>query len=111
MLADPCIALGDWNTGATLSGPRTMYYKLLKSFEALGFKSLYHHIKQEEQGKETSPTLKFNKGGVFHVIDHMQASDFFVKRAQGFHVENFAKVPKSDHAPLIFDFDPFKKVA
>lgn len=80
---------------------------VIKELTELGIKSLYHKFKNEQQGKETSPTfyLHRKKNRPYH-IDYILGSQDFSDKMTKFKIGNFEKwIQLSDHLPLICELD------
>jgi len=73
----------------------------------LGIESVYHHLSNEVQGKETIPTLYFQKNimKTYH-IDYVFAPTNFIQKKNRFEIGQKEKWLKlSDHMPIFYEID------
>lgn len=81
---------------------------MVKLFDSMNMKSVYHELNNEEQGKETVPTFYeyLHEEKPFH-IDYVFSSPDLVKSLEIGTYEEYVgcENQKSDHVPLIFEVD------
>lgn len=79
---------------------------MVKLFNSMNLKSIYHELSQEEEGKESVPTFYqyFHKDKPYH-IDYVFSTPNLVKTLSIGSYEEFVGCEnmKSDHVPLIFE--------
>ena len=100
--------MGDFNSSALwdLDYRGRGHSAAVKRLSELGLQSAYHSHYNEEQGKETRPTLCFRKqrDQVYH-IDYVFLSQSLLQAMQLVSVGSFDNwIVHSDHVPLIVDF-------
>lgn len=77
---------------------------VVNELEEIGIKSLYHHITNEEQGKETKPTFYLQRKleKPYH-IDYVFVSNHFINQNIKIELGNFDDwLENSDHMPVSF---------
>ncbi len=101
------IICGDFNSNVCWD-KKSRYWNhsdVLREFDKIGICSLYHHIKREEAGKETEPTLFLHRNlqKPYH-IDYAFVTNKLIN------INSFIRIGKpdeylaySDHMPLIFE--------
>jgi exonuclease III len=103
------IIAGDLNSNSIWDKPNreANHSNIVRELQIIGIESTYHFYNEEEQGKESNPTLHLHRNfdKPYH-IDYCFASDFFMKRLKQVKIgtyENWAKY--SDHNPVIIDYE------
>lgn len=85
---------------------------VIKELKGIGIESLYHIYSKEEQGKESKPTLYFQRKAErpYH-IDYIFAAQEFSNQLNKIEVGQFDKWIKiSDHMPIMCEFkEPERK--
>ena len=103
------IIAGDLNSSSIWDKPKreANHSNIVRKLQEFGIESSYHNYKNEEQGKETCPTLYMHRKleRPYH-IDFCFATDFFTKRLKRVDVGTFEKWRNhSDHKPIIVDYE------
>ncbi len=77
----------------------------MNELEDIGLKSVYHHVKNEKQGKESQPTLFLQKNPdkAYH-IDYFFVSGDMLGTSEMRIAEPEQWLEFSDHAPAIYEF-------
>ena len=101
------IVAGDFNSNTTWDvwDRWWNHSDVVKELDAMGIKSLYHEIKKEVQGKETTPTLFLHRKQErpYH-IDYAFASTHLFDSSSEINVGSSEKwLQYSDHMPLLFE--------
>lgn len=110
LLQDEKIILaGDFNSSSIWDLPRREcnHSNVVSLLAQKGIHSTYHKYYNQEQGKETQPTLFMyrHEDKAYH-IDYCFASTFLINRLQGLEVGSYKAWKQfSDHMPLIINFD------
>ena len=111
-LSEPAIIGGDWNNNAIWDRPgwRINHMTKVKLLEKLDFVSVYHALRSEEHGQETTPTLywrdRTRDGPTYH-IDYVFAPKSWLPSVTEFEVgtfEGWIETGLSDHVPLTVAF-------
>jgi endonuclease/exonuclease/phosphatase (EEP) superfamily protein YafD len=79
---------------------------VVNELKEIGIESIYHKIKNEQHGKEITPTLFFQRKikRPYH-IDYVFAPEKYIKRTQKFEIGQPDKWLKlSDHMPILVEF-------
>ncbi|MFT6815710.1 MAG: exodeoxyribonuclease-3 [Sphingobacteriales bacterium] len=102
------ILAGDFNSSSFWDkrNRKANHTNIISELENLGIESVYHKYLNEEQGKESCPTLFLHRKieRPYH-IDFCFASDYFVKRLNKVEVGIYNDwIKHSDHCPIIVDF-------
>ncbi len=107
-LGPSTIIAGDFNSNTIWDQPRRTWNHsdCVRELEDLGFRSLYHHVSNEGQGREICPTFYLHRHEVkaYH-IDFVFAHE---KRLSGQSVSTRVGsandwLPLSDHMPIVVD--------
>jgi exodeoxyribonuclease-3 len=102
------IVVGDFNANTVWDSQHRQdvtHSQNVARLRRLGFESLYHAQEQEEQGRESTPTIAFRRhlSEPFH-IDYCFASRSLRERGAKLEIPPMEKwVALSDHAPLVID--------
>ena len=79
---------------------------VLREFANLGVESYYHKFFNEEQGKESKPTLflQKNREKAYH-IDNIFGCQSYTSKITNFEIGNYEDwISYSDHVPVVLDF-------
>lgn len=110
ILSYDTIIIGDfnsskiWDNGDKKEATHSDTVQFLQQYDIA---SLYHLYFDEYQGKETQPTLYFQKkqDKKFH-IDYCFAGKFWTKKLQNIEIGKYNDwIEYSDHVPIIIDFE------
>ena len=104
------ILIGDFNSNTIWDKPRRQgnHSTIVKKLERKGIYSTYHKYFIQEQGKESHPTLYFqrNESKPYH-IDYCFASTDFIENLLSVEVGDYDFwIKYSDHVPIITTFRP-----
>jgi exonuclease III len=107
-----CLVLGDFNSNVFWDKPRRWWNHsdVVKEFSEIGIESLYHKYWNEEQGKETQPTLFLQKNieKPYH-IDYVFGSMDFQNRLKKMELGKANRwLEISDHVPIVCEFEAKK---
>lgn len=102
------IIAGDFNSNAIWDLPRRTWNHsdCVRELKELGFRSLYHHVLNEEQGQETYPTFYLHRHETkpYHldfVFAHEDRGDTIVSSLQVGWPSDWLTL--SDHMPIVVD--------
>lgn len=103
------IIAGDFNSNAIWDRPRRTWNHsdCIKELKALGFHSLYHHVYNEEQGREAHPTFYLQRCAMkpYHIDYVFAHSDLLEGKLVDARIGMIADwLPMSDHMPITVDF-------
>ena len=105
----PVVVAGDFNSNARWDKERRdwNHSTMVADLRSHGLASLYHSVKKEEHGGETTPTfhLQKNKEKPLH-IDYIFAPDAWQQRLQMTVEDSSVWLPHSDHCPLTLNLSP-----
>lgn len=103
------IIAGDLNSSSIWDKPKreANHSNIVRELQTIGIESTYHFYFNEEQGRESKPTLyshrKLEKP--YH-IDFCFASGFFIKKIKQVKIGSHKDWTKySDHNPVIVDYE------
>lgn len=103
------IIAGDFNSNTIwdISDRWWNHSDVVRELQEIGLESLYHKFKDEIQGKESIPTLYFqrNHTKTYH-IDYVFAHQRFIEKIQKLeigHPDNWLSI--SDHMPMYCEFE------
>lgn len=80
---------------------------VVRELKELGIESIYHNLTNEKHGKETIPTLYFQKKLTrpYH-IDYIFGAKIFTEKTIKFEIGQFDKwISLSDHMPIFFEVE------
>ena len=105
----PVVVAGDFNSNARWDKERRdwNHSTMVAELRSRGLASIYHTVRKEEHGEETTPTfhLQKSKEKDFH-IDYIFAPAIWQQRLQ-MTVEDCSEwLPHSDHCPLTLSLSP-----
>ena len=105
----PVVAAGDFNSNACWDKERlgSNHSTMVAELRSRGLESVYHTVREQEHGKETTPTfhLQKNKEKDFH-IDYVFAPNAWQQRLE-MTVGDFSEWREhSDHCPLTVSLSP-----
>jgi len=104
------IIVGDFNSNAIWDNKSPKEYthsQMVEMLKRQNFQSLYHHMAKEDHGKETSPTLYFQRNSrkPYHV-DYCFCKSSMIKRIKEFKIGAYTDyIHKSDHMPMFIEID------
>jgi endonuclease/exonuclease/phosphatase family metal-dependent hydrolase len=109
----PAIVAGDLNSNAIWDNPgwRINHMAKVEALEALGLVSVYHAVRGEPHGRETSPTLYWRdraKNGPTYHIDYVFLPNRWIGKVRGVDLGTFEEwcgSGLSDHVPIVVDID------
>jgi len=106
-LFDPAILIGDWNSNAIWDGKRKQgnHTQVMEQLRSYGMCSVYHTLRQEEQGKELEPTLYLLKQRhkPYHLDQCCVSKELLTSETSiqvGAHDD---WIGLSDHMPIVID--------
>lgn len=80
---------------------------VINELKELGIESVYHYLTKEQQGKETIPTLYYQRklSRPYH-IDYIFGAKIFIERTKKFQIGDANKWLKfSDHMPIFYEIE------
>jgi exonuclease III len=103
------IIAGDFNSNSIWDASDRWWNHsdVVNELKDLGIESIYHNLMNEHQGKESNPTLFFQKNltKTYH-IDYIFAPKVFRERIQKFEIGKAVKwLELSDHMPIFCEID------
>jgi len=102
---DKTVICGDFNSNAIWDEPGRWWNHsdVVAELEDIGLRSVYHHVNNEEQGKEKQPTLFLQKNPEkpYH-IDYFFVSEDLLIKAEMEIGKSEQWLEYSDHAPIVF---------
>jgi endonuclease/exonuclease/phosphatase family metal-dependent hydrolase len=102
----PVVVAGDFNSNARWDRERRDWNHsiMVGGLRTRGLTSLYHTVRNEDHGKETTPTfhLQKNREKAFH-IDYIFVPDAWQQRLRMTVEDCSGWLPHSDHCPLTLD--------
>ncbi len=102
MMRDPFLMIGDFNFGPTFSQAAFQY--LCETLSESEVESLYHQYFNLPKDSSKHPTFR-TPNKIYHHLDQVFGSNIFSESLISFNVTPFEKVVKSDHAPILVEFD------
>ncbi|MDG1286704.1 MAG: endonuclease/exonuclease/phosphatase family protein [Rickettsiales bacterium] len=110
LCSSPMILCGDLNSSALWDKKRVWNHsKVVSELDEIGFKSLYHELTNEEQGKESRPTLFMHRQieRPYH-IDYFFIPELALENSQLTIGDPTTWLELSDHMPLVCDVEEDK---
>jgi exonuclease III len=105
----PVVVAGDFNSNARWDKERRdwNHSTMVAELRSRGIASIYHTVRKEEHGEETTPTFHLQKNTEKDLhIDYIFAPDAWQQRLQ-MTVEDCSDwLPHSDHCPLTLSLSP-----
>ncbi len=106
------IVAGDFNANPTFDAAKSegrRFMTLVEHLRARGLSSIWHHNSKDAHGEEKSATFhwRLKRGAPYH-IDYVFASNALVGSPHTVSIgsyEEWVHTKRSDHAPVIVDFD------
>ncbi|MGI9393997.1 MAG: hypothetical protein ACR2OY_05075 [Boseongicola sp.] len=112
LMAGPAVVGGDWNNNANWDRPgwRINHMPMVKRLEGMNLRSVYHELRNEEYGQESTPTIYWRdrkRDGPTYHIDYVFAPKTWLPLVSEFQIgsyDDWIGNGLSDHVPIIIEF-------